>query len=316
MLRSKVTSICLLAILIVSSAQTPAISQDRIIILHQTFEGEIVGTSDLVNSETFGYAAEAFIPNCDVWLRGEYLDQVPSPYCTHEYGVHIEKTKHELIFNGTVYLSFAEPGPHVFSEAKRNADDSTTMGIAAKSFRDEAIVKTDTAGGYIFRGVSYLPEVPTVLIVDEKDDSVVVTVRPKYMGNTDYIFVEHRGSTAGFSLYKGPRPSAAQLNEQSLDSAFRNLANRCKPGRLVLIGRGYSDTYTSSDHDKLLSALEQIPELAVPWLRNSRGEQEYYPLSIDGFEFQPSAVRDFVESTRSLNTTHPAPASADNTGAN
>jgi hypothetical protein len=273
-----------------------AVSPKRVQTLQKTYTGDLVDAEDWLKNESFGHAARAFIPDCDICLHGEFLDPVQSPFDANEYGALIEKTKNKVFVNGKVYISFAEPGPHVFTEEKVRRNENTVKGYAAKKFREDASPSNDVPGAYKVGGQLFRPGVPTVFVIDEKHDSVTVTVAPKYMGNTDYIIVEYRGSKIAYDLYKGPRASAAQLNEQSLDATFRGLTERCEPGRLMLMGRGYVYSYPQSERDRLIRALKQIPALAEPKFRDYRGEMQYEPVTIDGFRFQSEVIRDFVKS--------------------
>jgi len=273
------------------------LAQKRVQTLHKTFSGDIVEYPNWHRSETFGFAAQTFVPDCEIWIYGELLDAVPSPDGTGQLGVLIEKTADAVIVNGRPYTSLKDPTETGFfkDEPPVKPANKPVMDFAADKFREEAVSHKDIPDAYVVGATAFLPKVRTAFRVEERDDTVMITVQPKYLGNVDHILVEHNGRKAGYSLYKGPTPTVAQLNEQLLDSIFRGLTDRCVPGHIVLAGFGYKYSCPSTQRADLVSALNQIPELAVPAIPDPvNGKMRYEPLNINGYVFYSPMISDFV----------------------
>ncbi len=294
----KATAIWTLVAVLAVPALEEGVCQNEVRILEKTYTGEIVEGPNWARTETFGFAAQAFIPNCEIWLSGEWVEPVRSPDGGGEYGVFIEKKADRVTVNGRTYVSLQDTTIQWYKDEPVPMSEKSLRSYAAEKFELEAIPHREIEGAYVVGGEVFLPGVPKAFKVEEKADSVIVTVQPKFFGEIDHILVEYKGQKVGYSLYKGPRPKAAQLNEQTLDAAFRNLVDACQPGRIVIKGRGYSQTYPLSEKEALVEALNLIPDLAVPDKPEPDGTPIYEPLEIHGYLFISPLIADFVNSYR------------------
>ena len=294
----KATAIWTLVAVLAVPALEEGVCQNEVRILEKTYTGEIVEGPNWARTETFGFAAEAFIPNCEIWLLGEWVEPVRSPDGGGEYGVFIEKKADRVTVNGRTFMSLQDTTIHWAKDRSVPLSELPFEDYAAETFRLESIQHDKIEGAYVIRGQVFLPGVPKAFMVEEKGDSIIVTVEPKFRGKTDYMLVEHEGAKSNWSLYKGPRPKAAQRNEQSLTACFEGLVKFCRPGGIVIEGFGYAQTYPLAEKEALVEALKQIPDLAVPDKPEPDGRPRYEPLEIHGYLFISPLIADFVNSYR------------------
>ena len=70
--------VSVLVIVIGISLPPKAISQKRVQTLQKTYTGDLDNAEGWLKYESFCHAARGFIPDCDIWLHGEFVDEVQS----------------------------------------------------------------------------------------------------------------------------------------------------------------------------------------------------------------------------------------------
>ncbi len=293
------TLLCVIAsIIVVFVSVLTSASQDKIRMLERTYTGPVVNRPEVGRNPTFGYAAEAFIPDCEVWFHGELLDPVPSPYDRAETGIFIKKTATEVTINGRVYSSvYDKPRKSPYPIDPRITRYCRISEVAERQFRQKARRHGELSGAYVVDGTVYRPNVPTPFTLAGGDTTVIITVRPKHMWDTDYVLIEYDGYEVGvpIDLNPGPQPTHGEADEQRLDVNFNSLVGKCQPGWIVVLPGG---VYPPRLRSTVRDALAQIPKLAVPTHEDFYGDMMYEWLTINGLTFDSNTIRDFVEASR------------------
>ena len=271
-------------------------SQKHIWKLEQTYTGPVSDSSLSSQSETFGYAAEAFIPDCEVWLYGKLMPPVSSPDGGNEVGILITKSDGQITINSNLFFPADEREQSRLAISPELSEQAAIMEAAFSEFRDNATKSPDIPDAYIVNGILFRPGEDTQFPLEQLGVTVTATVLPRYWGAVDYVRLEFREKAAVIPIKPRPKPtfSDAEKSEIQLDRLFNSAVAICEPGTVILIGRAYRLVYPVADRDSLVDALGQIPDLAVQKLLDSRGEPMYESLTINGFRFHSDVIRDFV----------------------
>lgn len=266
----------------------PSVSQTVSRKLEKTYTGEITEHPMVGRSPTFGYAAETFVANCELFLFGRYVPPEQYSELGDDAGYLIKKTKTEVTVNGRVFVATDDPPayPQV-PIPPRIKERAAVRQRAADEIRSR---KQHRDGVIVLDGVERRQNEPFPFTLEDGTVTVMVTFL------IDGIQIEYDGHGTVFVLETPPPVTKERLEEQAeqrLDVVYNGLVKRLKPGRIVLAGLGYSHSYPLWGGVRLKSALHQIPSLAE---QESivLGEVVYKSIRIDGFLFTSEVISDFA----------------------
>lgn len=294
----------LLLTVIILSVTAYASAEDKWVRkLEKTYSGsELDARSDNKSherSETFGFAAEAFIPNCEIWLFGKLLEPVSAPDEPDVMGILIRKTKEKITINGATFLSL-QATHKKFQKASYAApelkESRRILGVAAQEFRAVAKKSDKQHNTYLVHGNTCRPHVPMLIKLKSRDVTVSVTILPNLRDGSDCFRVEYNGIKGIYRFGQRPKVDKVTADEMKLDNAFNSLIGACLPEYIILIGQGYRYGMHASHRGDFVDALMQISDLAVPTIKDIRGNMIYESLLINGIGFHSNVIRDFVNS--------------------
>jgi hypothetical protein len=226
---------------------------------------------------------EAFRTDCILYLHGH---PVPMVTVDSTRGYLVTKTGSSVSVNGVVYYEPIdvvpqtrivthpnEPVEDVLEEAIRQIWNRVTLS------NDETIVTLDGTPVY---------------------DNIKYAVKLK--GRKEEVDVTFYGS--GFTVYcqgnqvgaPNKRPPIIPKDEEiaaALEKKYSQMVYGLSPGRLVVAGVGYFNTYPRMKKDEVISALKQV-STRTELTTSENGSTRYKSVTIDGYYFTSDLVRDFV----------------------
>ncbi len=244
----------------------------------------------VVRSPTLGKPAKRFVSGCELYLFGEFVEpRVCSGYGTRP-GYLIEKTDTNVLVNGVPYFSLLwppEPEAPASEETKRFVRIYTEV---IRQLRQRVEVRES---GVWYDGRMHGFGSTIMFEPDGLDlaEPVPVTFRKDALDIDD----GKGGIVAGYTERK-PLSEAelARIDSVRLDKMYSVLSRTLKPGRIVLAGRIYLNSYPLRRKEALFEALSRLPEVAQVEFVKPNGEPYYKPVKIDGFQFFSPEIADFV----------------------
>jgi len=242
--------------------------------------------TDRIYSPTYGKPASKFVTGCEVFHFGEYLEPIEGPDGT--LGYLIEKTDSAVTINGRHHFSPYDPPRRHIAPPSEKAERGTAVSEQVRAeVRSLAQAHPTREDAYYIKGELYTDQPRPY--VTEKGDTVMLQL------SKDWARMVYEDVPLQFPLRPKPAPPKEEQDAFGLDVEYHSLVSSIKPGRIILIGRGYKFIYPLSVASKLKNALAKIPSLAERRHKDLYGEWVYEPLTIDGFQFGYSITADFAE---------------------
>ena len=243
----------------------------------------------VVHSPTFGKPAKRFVSGCELYLFGAFVEPRVCPGYGTRPGYLIEKTDTDVLVNGVPYFSLLwppEPEAPASEETKRLHD------IYFDTVRELRKHVERTPNGVTFDGRPFRFG-QSIVFPREGADSIRVIFR------TDMMMLDIKGmmGLVGARYVEPPplSPAAwARIDSVRLDKMYSVLSRTLKPGRIVLAGRIYLNSYPLRRKEALFEALSRLPEVARVEFVKPNGQPYYEPVTIDGFQFFSPEIADFV----------------------
>lgn len=245
-----------------------------------------------LSTPTFGSPQDTFIVGCEFYLFGRL---VPPVEVDGKRGHRVTKSTTAVHVNGILYLDTEAPPP-TYEPSKEAVERVATSNAVAAEVRNSVTIP-ENQGGVLFRG-SKIEFDREFTYSHTKDGKPILVEFRKYA-----FAVRIQGS--GAHVYDYEEKEAALVDpdvhrERLLDGAYAILVRGLKPGVIFFAGRGYSNEVRgASAMADFRAALAEIPERANRLSYSALdGQPLYEPLTVRGFYFSGSEVRDLVEAEK------------------
>lgn len=236
---------------------------------------------------------DTVIVDCELYLFGRFVEPVRRG---DERGHIVRRTGSTITINDIVFFDVlaSEEVPSLSQEFLQESNEILrTFQSAANQIRET--VTLSSSGAVLVNGE--VPEFGKILPFSAGERESNMTVEFTRSG----FFLKYRGDKM-FFWYRPPTPPKSvspreqqQGNDRTLERAYDEIVSGLVPGAIVIMGSGYRDTYYNGNrHQALREALSLIPSRASELYPGATGEKQFERLSINGFNFAPAIVRDFV----------------------
>jgi hypothetical protein len=236
---------------------------------------------------------DSLISDCELYLFGKLVEPVQRG---EKRGYIVQRTETKVLINDVVFfdptVKKKEPVyPPGFLE-RSSAKFRTFDRVAAQVRKTISFSKS---GSVLVNGKT--PEMGKIMPVSTGEDGGPVTVEYNQTG----FILRYQETPVVYRYQPTPSPAPLSENEQKmhnmrmLDLVYGNIVNGLKPGSIVIMGAGYLDRYRDPErHDELRHALSLIRVRAEQPYIDAAGEEHFAAMTVNGFQFSPSIVRDFV----------------------
>jgi hypothetical protein len=236
---------------------------------------------------------DSLISDCELYLFGSFVQPIRRG---QQLGYIVQRTETQVLINDIVFLdpTLKKKEPVYSPEflERSNAKSRTFKRVAAEIRKTISFSKS---GSVLVNGTA--PEMGKIIPASTGEDGGPVTVEYNQTG----FILRYQDTPVVCKYQPTPTPAPLSENEQKmhnmrmLDLVYENVVNGLRPGSIVIMGAGYMNTYRDPDmHDRLRSALSSIRVRAGQPYIDDDGEEHFAAMTVNGFQFSPSVIRDFV----------------------